>query len=116
MISCGAIGADASSTLPPNFGPATVAMDQTTAVAAIATIAVTMMILRISYHPCFVMSCAIVLAHRAPWQREALHTGAEFLLSTPVTHVPGIDPAHSAVPARTRTCDLRIRNPLLLSS
>src|SRR5215472_2922236 len=75
MISWGETGADASSTLPPNFGPATVAIDQTTATAAMATIAVTMMSLRISYHPCIVMSCAIVLAHRALQQREAHHSG-----------------------------------------
>jgi len=82
MISWGETGADASSTLPPNFGPATVAIDQTTATAAMATIAVTMMSLRISYHPCIVMSCAIVLAHRALRQREALHTGAKFYSET----------------------------------
>src|SRR5260370_26794100 len=104
MISCGAIGDDAASTVPPNFGAATVAMDQTTVVASIATIAVTMMILSISYHPCFVISCAIVLAHRARWQREALHTGAELLLATPVSHVPRIDPDHSRAPGRTPIC------------
>jgi hypothetical protein len=47
-----------------------------------ATIAVTMMSLRISYHPCIVMSCAIALAHRALRQREALHTGAKFYSET----------------------------------
>ena len=51
MISWGEIGADASSTFPANFGLATVVIDQTTAVAAMATIAVRMMSLRISCHP-----------------------------------------------------------------
>jgi hypothetical protein len=41
-----------------------------------------MMSLRISYHPCIVMSCAIVLAHRALQLREALHTGAKFYSET----------------------------------
>jgi hypothetical protein len=50
MISWGDIGADASPTFPANFGPATVAIDQMTAVAAMATIAVTMTSLRISCH------------------------------------------------------------------
>src|SRR2546430_12494685 len=75
MISWGAIGAEASSAFPANFGLATVAIDQTTAVTAMATIAVKMMSLRISCHLSIVMSCAIALPHRSQSQREALHTG-----------------------------------------
>jgi hypothetical protein len=77
MISWGEIGAEASSTLPANFGLATVAIDQTTAVTAMATIAVKMMSLRISCHLSIVMGCATALPHRSQRQREAL-TQANF--------------------------------------
>jgi hypothetical protein len=52
-----------------------VAIDQTMAVATMASIAVRMMSLRISCHLSIVMSCAIALPHRSQRQREALHTG-----------------------------------------
>src|SRR5262249_4420696 len=48
MIPRGESGSEAFSTLPANFGLATGAIDQTTAATAMATIAVRMIILRIS--------------------------------------------------------------------
>ena len=75
MSSWGEIGAAVSATLPANFGRATVPIDHTMAVAAMATIAVKMMSLRISVTFWIVMSCAIALPHWAQRQREAFHTG-----------------------------------------
>src|SRR2546430_5459094 len=68
MISWGEIGAEASSTLPANFGLATVAIDQTTAVTAMANLALRKMSFRISRHLSIVMGCATAFPH--PSQRQ----------------------------------------------
>src|SRR2546430_17710919 len=63
MISWGAIGAEASSTLPANFGLATVAIDQTTAVTPMGAIAVTKMSWCVSSSLSIARRCASALLH-----------------------------------------------------
>src|SRR6266571_3203630 len=81
MISWGETGADVSvaCTWPSTLGLAKMAIDQTAVVAAITAIAASMMILRISCHPCGVMNVVTAFAYRQPAQREALHTGWFFM-------------------------------------